>query len=365
MEQPSGVDPGDAVIKFIGRLFLGAIGWAVGSVVLVGIFFISAAPYGGGTVVPLFLVIPWTAIVVGWAIQPLYLLKTMNTFVPMAVLFVALFGGITGSVYWYLGSGDRERKSVADDFAIQFEPHSSYFSRICQTSGTRVFKEKIGVTGIVVQGIRAKPSKADLQDQKFVGDVYSQFDTSWDPERSFVSTFLTKTEWEARWHTPSADEMSRYPLIEMATIQDGISGFNRYTDVSKGSAQKFAVSFSEIATSAYLVRIEDISTPEDRLHWIAGSKWTIVEISTGEILGESVSYAMDFHQGQTVFSGGFGNAGEPWDPWLRAGHVQYRKPNLKNACPEKDTSQQRVNNLDFVRAVLIPVWQQVKIIPAN
>jgi len=50
---------------------------------------------------------------------------------------------------------------------------------------------------------------------------------------------------------------------------------------------------------------------------------------------------------------------------LRAGHVQYNRKGMPNACPEKDTYQQKVNARDFVLSVLDPVEQPITIIPAN
>ena len=129
--------------------------------------------------------------------------------------------------------------------------------------------------------------------------------------------------------------------------------------------QKTKREFVKTPVSSYAVRIEDISTEGDREHWTAGTKWSVIDVKTSEVLGEFVAYAIDPLQGQTVFQGGFGNAGAPWAPWLRAGHVQYRTHGVQNACPEKDIYQQRLNGRDFVRSVLVPIKQEVKIIPAR
>jgi hypothetical protein len=358
-------DTNGAIGSFITRLLLGAIGWAIGSVILVGITFLSAVPYGGGTTTPLYMVVPWTAAVIFWVLQPLGRLPLFSGLVSRLALFAMVFGLALGSMFWYLGSGERERTRAANDFNRGFEPHSTYFKKVCEKAGAKVFREVRNVEGILVYGLREKTSKGELAHKWFVGDVYSEIDTSYDPETVFVRRFLTKREWEARWHTPNQDEINRYPLVEIPAKVDGVSGFYRYTDASVKSEFKLHKEFSQQPKSAYAVRIEDISTPGDREHWIAGTKWTVVDVKTDEVLGEFVAYAMDFLQGQTVFSGGFGHAGEPRDPWLRAGHVKYSRSGLSNACPEKDIHQERLNSRDFVRSVLSPIQQDINVIPAK
>lgn len=348
---------------FLIRFVLGILGWAFGAAILVGITFLSAVPYGGGTVLPLYLVVPWTVIVVVWVFRPIARTTMFAGPLRQLVVILAALGLIFGWLYWWLSSGDRQRVSEEEKFELQFAPHAEYFSKLCERAGPRVFKKVLDVNGIVVEGLRAAPSRDDLSDQNFIGDVYSGFDTNWDPESTFVHIFLTKREWDERWYVPTRNEFIKYPLVEIKSVQDAVGGFTQYTDASKGSEPKFVKQFVLRPTSSYLVRIEDISTPEDRKHWIAGSKWTIVDLRTGEILGESIAFAIDMLQGQTKFSGGFGNAGEPWAPWLRAGHVQYKRQKLPNACPEKDRYQKIINNLNFVRSVLVPIEQEMKVIP--
>lgn len=356
----------DAVLgSFIARLLLGVMGWAIGSAILVGITFLSAIPYGGGTATPLYMVVPWSAVVIFWVLQPLRHLPLLSSLIRRLALFALLFGLALCTMFWYLGSGERERTRATNDFNTQFEPHSTYFKKVCEKAGAKVFREVRNVDGILVHGLREKTTQGELAQNGFVGDVYSQIDTSENPEAGFVRQFLTKKEWEALWHTPNYDEITRYPLIEIPAQVDGVSGFYQYTDASVKSEFKTHREFSKRSKSPYAIRIEDISTRDDREHWIAGTKWTVVDVKTGEVLGEFVAYAMDFLQGQTVFPGGSGNAGEPAAPWLRAGHVQYRKPGLSNACPEKDVYKNHLNSRDFVRSVLYPIRQDVNVIPAK
>jgi len=351
--------------SFIGRLILGAVGWSIGSAILIGITFLSAVPYGGGSIALLYWIVPWTAVVIFFVLQPLGHLTLFHGLVRRLALFAIVFSLALGAMFWYLGSGEREQTRATNDFNREFEPHSSYFKKVCEKAGAKVFREVRNVEGILVYGLRERTTRGELTLNGFVGDVYTQIDTSENPEAGFVRQFLTKREWEARWHAPTYDELTRYPLIEIPAKVEGVSGFHQYTDASVKSEFKTHREFSERPKSTYAIRIEDISTPGDREHWIAGTKWTVVDTKTDEVLGEFVAYAMDILQGQTVFPGSFGNAGEPSPPWLRAGHAQYRKPGLSNACPEKNTYPNQLASRDFVRSVLYPIRQEVNVIPAK
>lgn len=98
----------------------------------------------------------------------------------------------------------------------------------------------------------------------------------------------------------------------------------------------------------YGVTYEDISTREDRLHWIAGSALRVIDLATGEVMAERIGYMFDALQGNT-------DRGR--QPWSYA---------ADNACPAFDRdlpfrgAQHAVTikpyqTLDFVEKVLEPV----------
>lgn len=301
--------------------------------------------------------------VVLWIIKPLFDLPGLSSVLARIVLSLGFLCAVLGYGWWELTSGDRQRAKEESEFKARFEPHRQHFSRLCADAGTRIFRSVEGIESIAFDGVRARTARADLEDPGFVGDVYSQFDTVDNPREALARAFVTKREWEERWYVPKPDEFLRYPQVEIRGELDGQIGYFRYTDASRGSLAKLKQEFAPIAESQYVVRIQDVTTQEDRQHWIVGTKWTVVHLPTGEVLGESLSYAIDTLQGQTRFSGGFGSAGEPWAPWLRAGHAQYDTYKVGNACPRKDGYQRKTNNLDFLRTVLVPVQQEMKLIP--
>lgn len=277
------------------------------------------------------------------------------------LLGVAVVLGLWFAVgYFQLTKGERSRKNERAVFVERFRPHEAYFQAVCRKAGVRVIATASNVSSVAFQAPRTNVTKNDLEDQRFRGDVYGEFDLPGPigGEQSLVQTFLTKGEWEEQWYVPTRDEFLRYPQVEVAGDQDGKSGYFRYVDASVGSRQAFKKLFATEPQSRYLVNWEDISTPSDRQHWVAASRWTITDLKTGELMAERIGYAIDLAQGNTTY-GPTGNVGEPAPPWGRAGNVQYRHSGLANSCPAKN----RTFHLDFLRSVLVPVEQEMKVIP--
>jgi hypothetical protein len=91
----------------------------------------------------------------------------------------------------------------------------------------------------------------------------------------------------------------------------------------------------------YGVEWADLSTREDREHWIAGSSLRVIDLQSDEVLGERIGYMLDLGQGNQA---GFRS------PWLGA---------QETACPplvDESGKQTRSGlTLRFVRRVLNPL----------
>jgi len=263
-------------------------------------------------------------------------------------------------MYILLTKGQRERDEGERAFEVSFRPHAEYFSRACTLAGTIVHRKVVGVDSVLFQEPRTDVTAKDLWDPGFRGDVYGGMDISsysTGGEWSLLGTFLTQPTWDNLfWPKPARDVYLRYPQVEVAATIERTPGYFRYNAVPNKAGLHFTKEFTREPSSRYAVRWEDISTSEDRKHWIAGSKWTILDIKSGEVLAERIGYAIDRAQGQRP-SGPTGNAGEGLPAWARAGHKQYSMKLHPNACPQKTD----LYNLEFVRSALEPVEQEVKV----
>jgi hypothetical protein len=144
----------------------------------------------------------------------------------------------------------------------------------------------------------------------------------------YVTSFL-KDNLQFRVGNVTQDGTRYYPgfrFVEAQKPQDGL--VYRYsghvaepwlTDKSylKGYL-KFVLSETSIAkrTARYGVKFEDISTHEEREHWIAGSSLKVIDLETQDVIAERIGYMVDWAQGSRA--GGR-------SPWLLA---------TDNACPQ-------------------------------
>ena len=97
------------------------------------------------------------------------------------------------------------------------------------------------------------------------------------------------------------------------------------------------------------MRFDDISTHEDRQHWIAGSSLKVIDLETDDVIAERIGYMVDRAQGSRA-----GNR----SPWLFAADTAcpdfHRNP---NSSIRNGAAAQMGQTLDFVEQVLRPTLQ--------
>ena len=114
--------------------------------------------------------------------------------------------------------------------------------------------------------------------------------------------------YEWRWHDCGDARPCLVPRLGMRSLKPIILRMGSASDIqpSRAPAPRYGIIY------------EDISTPEDRKFWIAGSSLKVIDTTTKEVIGERIGYMMDPGQGNK--SGGR-------SPWFIAAH---------HACPAFD-----------------------------
>lgn len=87
-------------------------------------------------------------------------------------------------------------------------------------------------------------------------------------------------------------------------------------------------------TARYGITWDDISTPEDREHWIAGGRLQVIDLQTNEVIGERIGYMMDR---------GLGDRSGFRTPWSFA---------KETACPNLVDESGRRSNIGFTNRFL-------------
>ena len=224
----------------------------------------------------------------------------------------------------------------------------------CKKAGVFIHRRVRDVDGIVLLNVR--PERINLADQFGMDDPYG-FDLGGD---AYIMTFL-RGYWTKRVEAnPSMFRHQGYRYVETVDSRDGER--YRYTGAMRDVERVATAEMSGRANAGkrflsrefvldrvpaagngpqYGVSFEDISTVEDRQHWIAGSSLKVIDLQTKEVIAERVGYMVDRGQGNR--SGGR-------SPWLLA--ASYACPKFEGPHP---TSQQLGQAARFVESVLQPI----------
>jgi hypothetical protein len=85
--------------------------------------------------------------------------------------------------------------------------------------------------------------------------------------------------------------------------------------------QRHATLTGDKPESRFGISWEDISTPEDRKYWVAGSRLSVIDLTDKSVVAERVGYLIE---------AGFGSTAGQRRPWLAARGIG---PNGRS-CPE-------------------------------
>ncbi|MGK6306993.1 hypothetical protein [Variovorax sp. DT-64] len=232
------------------------------------------------------------------------------------------------------------------------------FAERCKTAGEKIHKIVESVEGVYLLKIRS--NEINYGDQFKLDDPYGSDLLG----NGYIVSFIRGSyEANIRSAENSPPPPGGYMYVEALDPQDGRR--YRYTGAKKAVRKKesnapgvqfelkrnpnydlnvYEFVLDKTAATGlaprYGVIYDDISTPEEREYWIAGSSLRVIDLQTDEVIAERVGYMMDSAQGSRV--GGR-------SPWLLAAN---------NACPEfaprHGSARQARQAQRFVEKVLRP-----------
>jgi hypothetical protein len=174
------------------------------------------------------------------------------------------------------------------------------FEARCRTAAVRINRTVEDVEGVLL--IKRRSPAANLGNQYALTDPYGD-DLSGD---GYALTFLWGRDEQGHVESTAPAPLGyRYVVI---ANEDG-RGYTRF-EAGTGERGEGGV-LPVLRTPAehlprYGVTWQDISTRDDRDHWIAGSRLLIVDTSTGEVLAERIGWMWDEAMGAGV------GARHPW-----------------------------------------------------
>ncbi|OGA03231.1 MAG: hypothetical protein A3H35_00090 [Betaproteobacteria bacterium RIFCSPLOWO2_02_FULL_62_17] len=187
----------------------------------------------------------------------------------------------------------------------------AYFKKLCdEKSGEKIYKTFTGVKSVLVVKPLPPATDRDHFDQYWYGDPYSLPATS---RRDIRAAGLLTLD-------------SRRPTgiqkgLRFVEIKRDSSEGVRFQRVSSppGSGGYFVEDIPK-SVSNFGISWEDISTPEDRKYWVAGSRLTVIDLRTKSLVAERIGYFIE---------AGFGSDSGGRRPWLTSRGPNTTCPSLK------------------------------------
>ena len=270
----------------------------------------------------------WAA-ALGAAGLALWLPRSWWVKLPTAAFVVAVF------VYPVM-SHVHTRQMQRDERQARLEESMALFRERCKGAGEKIMRTVDNVDGVVWMKWREKGN--NLSDQFKMDDPYGQ---DCGGAEDCIANLLRVTVGasfnpeEAKRHSkgyryiettdPKEGRLYRYVArMEHGWNQEEVDQHRKQTggDVPPYS-YRFKIDSVPIDKfkARYGITWDDISTREDREHWIAGGSLKVIDLHTNEVIAERVGYMIDRGQGSQA---GFRS------PWLYAEYT---------ACPAFDRSE--------------------------
>lgn len=223
-------------------------------------------------------------------------------------------------------------KPAATNAGPQLAAAMALFADRCKSAGEKIARTVENVDGVVWMRWREKYSNADnFADQFKLNDPFGRDCGAEDCIANLlrVTSGSSLNPEEAQRHrigyrfveTVDPVDERRYRYSAQLSHQWTQIDVNRHRAETGKDVPSYSYRFTldrtaiQTASARYGITWEDISTQEDREHWIAGGSLRVIDLLTNEVLGERIGYMVDAGQGSQV---GFRS------PWLEA---------VRHACP--------------------------------
>lgn len=220
-----------------------------------------------------------------------------------------------------------ERVLAVRDHKARLERARAIFQERCKNAGEKIYRTVEGVEAIAIlrkrRDVGARPQNMEdpfgAAGNPWESDYPLSFLLPRQKNGQFMGGWMTYEKFHDEWDRPgyayvdlrNQDDNSivRYTLAIAFPKQDSTreSG-EKFDDSGEPRPYRFVVNPfpSPGPMPRYGVIFEDLTTPEERALWVAGSAFRVLDLETNEVLGERIGYFMDEGMGSTA------TARTPW-----------------------------------------------------
>lgn len=270
-----------------------------------------------------------------------YFLKLAKAPVWGRILAALAIGGMLMS--WPISNQIKHNKQKKERNTA-YDAADAQFQMRCKSAGVKIYRTVDNVEGLLLMKLRPKWNPYDQNQIDPYGDDYGNFSGNAD---GYIESFLRGNDEKG---TPVADpQKALYPGYRYVDVIEadgkryrytgymdeiwkrdpnylkGVSSFVLKRTIAKGPAPRYGITY------------DDITTPEERKVWIAGSSLKVIDLKTNEVIAERIGYMIDR---------GMGATGGGRSPWQHA---------AKWACPKfpgTEHPEQTLQTRHFAEQVL-------------
>lgn len=251
---------------------------------------------------------------------------------------------VIGGFIYYPAKSENERKAQERAWLESKKKAYARYKELCKTSGEFIHRTAVDVDGVFL--IKLRPGVRSQRNDA-VDPFGFDFDGQGKPfgNGAYIQSFLRVRDEKGKLVEALEGMTPGYQYVDLVSPEDGKR--YRYRGAF-GIAPELVGTPLGVHPELYLTRelspedsplprygvtYDDITLPADRQMWIAGSSLKVIDLKTGEVMGERIGYMIDPLQGNT------GAARSVWD-WARG---------FGPACPRTNFIMQTRN---FVEKIL-------------
>lgn len=242
--------------------------------------------------------------------------------------WVLAIGALTAAIYFGRGSFGKIMWSVVALVLFSYLPCKTlieqhqrdayakeawaYFKKMCdEKSGEKIYKTYGGVKSVLIVKPLPPATDRDHFDQFWYGDPYS---ASAHSQRGMLEAAILASP-----DAPVAyNQLGRgFDFVELE--RSAPNDFIKYY-YPQGVRDYIGQAINR-PVSRFSISWEDISTPEDRKYWVAGSRLLVIDLSDNSVVAERVGYFIET---------GFGSTAGQRRPWLTSRGPSSTCPSIRN-----------------------------------
>jgi hypothetical protein len=205
------------------------------------------------------------------------------------------------------------------------------FKKRCEGAGEKITRTIENVDGVLLLNIRPIATPSDRSDPNWPDAALpDEGQGDW-----YVRTFLFWEHHEDRRNARGYlnNKRSSLPGYKFVDVRNADGSIHRYRLVPSETAELAREQISGLP-ARYAISFVNLAEPSDRARWVAGTKVSITDTQTSEVIAESTWYSIDPGQGGTA---GFRS---PWG--------------FARTCPDLAKSIRSAPTRAFVDQVLKP-----------